>query len=115
MWLITTTGFYSVVEKPWDRDAGTLTVRARARQDLDALRSAFLPELGETVENPNADYRFRAQAPRSAVARAMQAQVEVIDYDNFKPAVSQRQGSGRARVYHHVWDALYRIQSGQKA
>lgn len=115
MWLITTTGFYSVVEKPWDRGKGTLTVRARARQDLDALRASFLPELGEIVEDQKADYRFRAQAPRAAVARAVQAQVEAIDYDNFKSAVDQRQGSGRARVYHDVWHALYRIQSGQKA
>ena len=35
MWLVTTNGFYSIVRKPWDREAGTLTVRARARSDLE--------------------------------------------------------------------------------
>ncbi|MEZ4413208.1 MAG: hypothetical protein R2910_09515 [Gemmatimonadales bacterium] len=112
MWLITTTGFYSVVEKPWDREGGTLTVRARAKADLEALREAGLPELGDIKEDPNADYRFRAQAPRAAVSRAVQAQVEGIDYDNFKSAVGKRQGSARAHLYHGVWDVLYRIQGG---
>lgn len=111
MWLITTTGFYSVVEKPWDRQAGTLTVRARALKDLEALRSSFLPELGKIKEDATADYRFRAQAPREAVARAFQAQIAAIDYDNFKAAVSRRQGSARAHVYHDVWHALYQIQT----
>ena len=112
MWLITTTGFYSIVEKPWDRAAGTLTVRARAKADLEALRAAGLPELGAIKEDPDADYRFRAQAPRAAVSRAVQGQVEGIDYDNFKSAVGKRQGSARAHLYHGVWDVLYRIQDG---
>ncbi len=111
MWPITTTGFYSVVQKPWDREAGTLTVRARAKADLDALREAGLPELGDITEDLGADYQFRPQAPRAAVSRAVQAQVDGIDYDNFKSAVARRQGSARAHLYHGVWDALYRIQS----
>lgn len=113
MWLITTTGFYSVVEKPWDRPAGTLTVRARAHADLERLRAGSLPELGEIKEDPDADYRYRAQAPREAVARAVQTQVSGIDYDNFKNAVARRQGRGRATVYHDVWQALYEIQNGE--
>jgi hypothetical protein len=112
MWLITTTGFYSIVEKPWDKKDGTLTVRARAKADLESLRAAGLPELGDVKEDTEADYRFRAQAPRAAVARAVQAQVEGIDYDNFKTAVGKRQGKKREHIYHGVWDALYRVQSG---
>ena len=71
MWLITTTGFFSIVEKPWDRAPGTLTVRARARQDLEALKAGSLPELGDITEAADADYRYRAQAPREAVVRAV--------------------------------------------
>jgi len=70
MWIITTTGFYSVVEKRWDSERGTLTVRARVRGDLDALRTKYLPELEPTQEDADADYRYRAQAPRAAVAAA---------------------------------------------
>ncbi len=110
MWLITTIGFYSIVEKPWDIQGGTLTVRARAREDLEALRGAGLPELGEVKEDPAADYRFRAQAPRAAVARAVQAQVDAIDYDNFKSTVGKRQGHARAHTYMGVWEVLHQIQ-----
>ncbi len=113
MWLVTTTGFYSVVEKPGDRHAGTLTVRARARADLEALRSASLPELGEIEEDGGADYRFRARAPRKAVAGAISRQIEGIDYDNFKSAIGERQGHARADVYHEVWRALFQIQTRQ--
>lgn len=112
MWLITTTGFYSVVQKPWDRKLGTLTVRARAKTDLEALRADSLPELGEVLEDADADYRFRAQAPKAAVARAAQAQVSAIDYDNFKSAVGKRQGRERAHIYLDVWGALRQIQDG---
>ena len=111
MWLVTTTGFYSVVQKPWDREPGTLTVRARARQDLEALRSAGLPELGAVTESTDSDYRFRAQAPRAAVARAMEAQVNAIDYENFKSAVGRRQGARREHIYHDAWSAFHQIQT----
>ncbi|MEF9997142.1 MAG: hypothetical protein RR101_06935 [Burkholderiaceae bacterium] len=40
----------------------------------------------------------------------MAALVEGIDYSNFKNEVARRQGHGRARVYHQVWDALYPLQ-----
>jgi len=110
MWLITTRGFYSIVEKPWDIEGGTLTIRARAREDLEAFRESDLPELGAVKEDPGADYRFRAQAPREAVARAVQKQVEAIDYDNFKSAVGRRQGGDRAHLYMGVWDVLHKIQ-----
>ena len=91
--------------------AGTLTVRARVREDLDALRGQFLPEVGPTVESDTADYGFRAQAPRAAFAAAMPRLAEAIDYDNFKDAVAERQGHHRARTYGRVWEVLWRLQA----
>lgn len=111
MWLVTTVGFFSIVEKEWDRKTGTLTVRARVREDLDALREQFLPELGPTVESDTADYRFRAQVARSAFAAAMSKLAEAISYANFKDAVAERQGHYRATVYGRVWETLWRLQA----
>jgi hypothetical protein len=111
MWLVTTNGFYSIVRKPWDREAGTLTVRARARADLESLRAKYLPELGEIQESTSTDYRFRAQAPQAKVAEAVRRVVADIDYDNFKDAVAERQGLTRERVYHRVWHELLAIQT----
>jgi hypothetical protein len=50
MWVITIIGFYSSVEKPEDRDHGTLTVRARVREDLE-----ILPEMGPIRETKASD------------------------------------------------------------
>jgi hypothetical protein len=113
MWLATTIGFFSIVEKPWDRPARTLTVRTRAKVDLDGFRR-YCPELGEQVEADDADYRFRAQAPKEAVANALLRLTADIDYDNFKDAVASRQGSQRAAIYSKVWHALYAIQSSTR-
>ncbi len=110
MWLITPIGFFSIVEKPDDRSAGTLTIRARVRSDLESLREAALPSLGEVAESRNTDYRFRAKAQRSEVAAALARMIEQLDYDNFKSEVARQQGSKRAHLYHDVWDVLYRMQ-----
>lgn len=115
MWLMTTVGFFSVVEKPWDRDAGTLTVRSRVRADLDTLRSKYLPELGETQEDPQADYRYRAQVPRDAFSQAAARLAADIDYDNFKNEVARQQGKARASLYGEVWHVLNRLQTGKTA
>lgn len=111
MWLLTPHGFFSVVEKPGDAAHGSLTVRARVRSDLASLRAAVLPEMGPIEESESTDYRYRARVPRAAVAAAMARLVETLDYSNFKNAVADRQGSKRAKLYHDVWDVLYRMQS----
>lgn len=110
MWLLTPTGFFSIVRKPQDAAAGTLTVRSRVRADLDELRDTLLPELGPTIENAGTDYRYRATAPKAAVAKAMAAMVEGLDYSNFKNAVAKAQGSQREHLYHEVWQSLYKLQ-----
>jgi hypothetical protein len=114
MWLMTKFGFFSIVQKPDDAEAGMLTVRARVRADLEALRAAYLPAMGEIVENAGTDYRYRARAPRAALAAALQQIVLDIDYDNFKSAVQKTQGPGRADAYHKVWGLLYDLQDADR-
>jgi hypothetical protein len=110
MWLMTRSGFFSIEQKPGDAEAGTLTVRARVRADLEALRAAYLPEMGEIAENTGTDYRYRARVRREALAAALQQIVLDIDYGNFKNAVCETQGSRRSDLYHKVWETLYRLQ-----
>ena len=111
MWLITPVGFFSIVQKPSDVAADTLTVRARVQGDLEALRKQFLPGLGPIQESKVNDYRFRAVAPRAEIAAAMASLVNQLNYQNFKNQVAKVQGSARAHLYHDVWDVLYRLQS----
>ncbi|MGB7212584.1 MAG: hypothetical protein WBC97_08145 [Gemmatimonadales bacterium] len=109
MWLLTTEGFYSVVQKPEDRETSSLTVRARAAGDLDRLR-VMLPSLGPTIESLDTDYRWRAQVPALELGVLMAELITHINYDNFKRAVGRRLGPGRAVLYHEVWDVLKDLQ-----
>jgi hypothetical protein len=110
MWLMTPLGFFSIVCKPDDVDAGTLTIRARVKSDLEALRRDFLPRMGTIVEGGGTDYRYRAKALRGEIADAVAGLVRGIDYSNFKNEVAARQGKQRADRYGRVWHALYDLE-----
>lgn len=115
VWLITPLGFFSVVRKPADIKAKSLTVRARVRADLETLRSSCLPALGPIRESDTNDYRFRATVSQAAFAQAMACLVQELDYPNFKDEVARRQGHARADLYHEVWATLHRLQEPESA
>ena len=106
MWLITTFGFFSIVDKQAGKSAGVFTVRSRVRQDLERLKSSYLPELTEIVVGGGTDYRYRGTAPKQAVARAFGDAIADIDYSNFKNSVALRQGHPRHDAYAKVWQNL---------
>ncbi len=106
MWLITTSGFYSVVEHR--RDPERLVVRARAREDIEALRR-WIPDV-EPRSDTTADYLWRAVVTRAEWVVALAQMASEIDYPNFKAAVAQRQGAERACYYTEIWQVLRRIQ-----
>lgn len=108
MWLFTTIGFFSVVQKDGEQH---LTVRSRSSADLDSLRNSFMPELSATIAKKDTDYPFRATITKPAFSKGMARIGESIDYHNFKDEVAERMGSERAHTYHHVWSALKRIES----
>jgi hypothetical protein len=110
MWIYTTVGFFSVVQKKGQAD-DLLMVRGRFRGDLEALREAYLPELGVVTEHGGTDYAFRAPVTKVAFARAMARIVAALTYDNFKNEVSRTQGYGRTSIYHDVWDVMIREQN----
>jgi 8-oxo-dGTP pyrophosphatase MutT (NUDIX family) len=103
MWLFTTVGFFSVVQKPGMTD---LTIRTRVREDLDRLRAEYLPELGPTQTTPGNDYPYRALAGHDSLAAALGRLVTDLHYGNFKDAVALKQGSPRSSAYHDVWSAV---------
>lgn len=94
---------------------GTLTIRARVKTDLAALRDRYLPTMGDITKNDGSDYRFRAVADRHAVSAAMQQAVKGIHYSNFKNAVASEHGWSRADTYHDVWTVLYGLQDQSRS
>ena len=106
MWLMTTSGFYSVIEHR--RDPERLIVRARAKEDIEALRR-WIPDI-EPRSDATADYLWRAVVTRAEWVVALAQMASEVDYPNFKAAVAQRQGAERACYYTEVWQVLRRIQ-----
>lgn len=103
MWIMTTIGFFSVVQKSGTKN---LTVRARVGSDLDRLRQQYLPGLSPTKTTPDNDYRYRATVSHQDLASAMSKIVTDITYSNFKSEVGRAQGHDRAHVYADVWSVL---------
>jgi 8-oxo-dGTP pyrophosphatase MutT (NUDIX family) len=110
MWLLTNFGFFSIVQKPDDQRAGTLTVRSRVSSDLEALREKYLPNMGGILADAGSDYKYRTKVPRETLAAAMLQIVLDLNYDNFKDSVAKTQEHERAHLYHQVWDVLYHLQ-----
>lgn len=107
MWLFTTLGFFSVVQKPGDTG---LTIRARVAADLDRLRAAHLPALSPTVHGAGTDYPYRATIGHEAFGRALIGLVDELHYGNFKDAVAATMGHDRAHVYGEVWQTLLALE-----
>jgi hypothetical protein len=115
VWVFTQNGFYSVVAYDPSRDhggnsrgEGLLLVRARVREDLEQLRQ-WIPNL-EIREHPRADYRFRAVLGREDWKRILGAEVDSLDYTNFKNRVADKQGHKRHEAYMRVWAAMRQLQ-----
>lgn len=107
MWLFTTIGFFSIVQK---RGESGLTVRARVASDLDRLREKYLTELSATIRNGGTDYPFRATVSHEAFARGLSKIGTDIRYDNFKSEVAKKMGTNRAHVYGNVWSELHALE-----
>lgn len=105
MWIQTTIGFFSIVQKPEDAERDTLTIRARARDHLEALKASYLLESGPIQAGGFTDYPYRVVAPRHAVEDALSMLVAAIDYGNFKAAVAEHDPLAED-VYHTVHTAL---------
>jgi len=106
MWLMTNIGFFSAVQKP---NTNFLTIRARVKNDLDNLRSIYLPDLSKTVGHAGTDYPWRATVPHDKFAAALTNIVMDISYPNFKNEVAAKQGKARAGKYSKVWSVLYEL------
>ena len=113
MWIFTPDGYYSVVQKPQDRKRGTLTIRARNREDMDALVQRYFPD-AKPWRLKHSDYEWRIRVPQEDWAQAVARMALEIDYDNFKTEVGRRQGHKRASIYGRVWSVLLDLESKRR-
>jgi len=111
MWLFTTVGFFSVVQKA-NQDG--LTVRARVKEDIDRLRVKYMPKLTATVSGGGTDYPFRASISHDDFALGLAQIAHDIRYANFKSEIGRTQGVKREAVYGKVWAALQSLENEVK-
>ena len=111
MWILTTIGFFSVVQKRGD---SFLTVRARIASDLDHLRKEYMPELSETVTGQGTDYPYRATISHDDFSRGMVKLMRDIRHSNFKNEVSKKMGGKREKAYSKPWHDLQDLEGMTK-
>ena len=107
MWLMTTIGFFSVVQKPGET---ALTVRSRVRADLERLRERYLPSLSTISHKLGTDYPYRACVSHDDFAVGIGQMVRDIQYANFKSEVEKTQGHARESIYTQVWGVLRKLE-----
>ena len=106
MWLFTTSGFISIVEK----DANHLAVRARDSLSLSSLAQSYDVEIRST---PTADYPYRIFITKDQFKNWLSNQPGQIDYKNFKSEVSITRGKNFANALLKVWSAMHAIEDLQ--
>lgn len=111
MWILMPSGgFISAVKKPDDEGRGTLTVRARVRDDLVELREHYLPEMSAIREGGGTDYPYRAKAKVEEFAQACAAMARAVEYQNYKGHVAVVKDKARANVYGRLWSTLLGLE-----
>ena len=111
MWIFTPIGFFSVVKTEHDAE-DEVTIRARVRADLEALKP-YVASMSEIREDRNADYWYRATAKHEDFAEPAAQLVRDIDYSNFKNQVAAKQGYDRSSRYGEVWSVMYELQRSE--
>jgi hypothetical protein len=100
MWLFTSNGFLSIVDKAPNPDQ--LVVRARCEGHIEAV----FPD-AKVIRDGSGDYLFRAFIDRPDVADALFKAVMDLDYPNFKNSIKDDR-------YHNacssVWGVMSRLQ-----
>ena len=103
MWIMSPRGFVSIVRKDCPPDH--LLVRARRRQDLEALFPG-----ANIIEGAGTDYRFRAAIPEAEVVGVISRELLELDYTNHKAATTD---DALHSAYSAVWSVMARLQDGK--
>ncbi len=103
MWLFTTSGFISIIEK----DANHLAVRARDSLSLSPLAQSYDVEI---LSTPTADYPYRVFITKDQFKNWLSNQPGQIQYKNFKSEVSNTRGKKFSHALLKVWSAMNLVE-----
>ncbi|MBF0350930.1 MAG: hypothetical protein HQM11_07845 [SAR324 cluster bacterium] len=104
MWLMTTSGFFSIVRKySKAHDEIRYHVRSRSKKDLENLLK--LSKVNEDIlVFRNSDYPHRICVQKSQYEQIMQALMAEVEYSNFKSEVGRIPDQRHKEIaYHKIW------------
>jgi len=121
MWVFTRYGFCSIAcasKSDGSLDHQSVMVRARCKAHLRNILERF-PKLavGEILELPHHDYRYRLVIPRASWTTIIGELAQEQEWSNFKNEAARYQGkSGRGYVaaLHEVWGVMHRLQEKEE-
>jgi hypothetical protein len=108
MWIFTQDGFISAVDNK--HVPGKLAVRARDRKSLEMLADLTQQEI---IQSSRTDYPYRIFVTKEEFSDFMLAQVEAIDYRNFKDRVYDSRGQEFAHACGAVWSAMLDVTDAE--
>jgi hypothetical protein len=109
MWMASTAGFFSIVE----RHPGEFQVRARERADIENAARTKALRGTRWIETPSGDYRYRIVCSHAAAVAFVTEIASRIDYSNFKAAVHATRGQEhKGAPYARVWSIMSALQPG---
>ena len=100
MWIVTNTGFVSVVEDCYDKSY--VIIRSRQEAHLNAFCDI---REGSVGYSPTADYQWRIRCKKTEFAELLMRQAFKVDYSNFKNSIKD---DDMKRFAGEVWNAGYR-------
>jgi len=100
MWLMTTEGFISVVNKGKNAEL-PFCLRSRDIKSIENVIDALCIKR-KIWKDAATDYEFRIFVSEDELKQYMNHIADNLDYDNFKDAV-QKVSPKHAKVYHTLW------------
>lgn len=108
MWVFTTKGFFSAVNK-----GGKMHVRFRSREQAESIRAGHAVLKGKRIyEDIGTDYAWRMRITKERFVALMTELAEAVDYPNFK---NSAEGDDYHDMLMKVWNQHMAFQRANKA
>lgn len=107
MWIMTTGGYVSIVAKG---GPGVLMVRARDLESLKSYCTGAGIDFRAIVTGVGTDYPHRVYSNRHELEKFLLAEVEYVQYKNFKDEAKLVRGKKFADFLQRVWTASLSIE-----
>ncbi|MCC5805575.1 MAG: hypothetical protein JJU00_04520 [Opitutales bacterium] len=109
MWIFTRHGFFSIAHRPEMDAEHPVQIRARCREDLEALRGRWGALLGArpVIDTPQGDYPARMCVTGETFEALLRETARDLDYGNFKGEIGRTPGQAdKLRAYHDIWGTM---------